>query len=60
MKTTQEPWIADIKRDQKGLDVRELPLLPAREKCFLLTSPFIEPGGTWVVFVRLTGTHSLP
>jgi len=26
-----------------GLDVRELPLLPAREKYFLLTSPFIEP-----------------
>ena len=25
------------------LDVRELPLLPRREKCFLLTSPFIEP-----------------
>jgi len=27
----------------KGLDAREGPLLPRREKCFLLTSPLIEP-----------------
>jgi len=42
MKTTQELRIAASKRDHKGLDVRELPLLPRRKKCFLLTSPFIE------------------
>ena len=28
----------------QGLDVKERPLLQRREKCFLLTSPFIEPG----------------
>ena len=43
MKTSQEPWIAATQRDPKGLDAREIPLLRRREKCFLLTSPFIEP-----------------
>jgi len=44
MKTTHELSIAATQRDPKGLDAREVPLLPRREKCFLLTSPFIEPG----------------
>jgi len=43
MKPTTELRIAASKRDPKGLDVREVPLLQRREKCFLLTSPFIEP-----------------
>jgi len=33
-----------LELEGKGLDVREVLLLPRREKCFLLTSPFIEPG----------------
>jgi hypothetical protein len=42
MKTTHELSIAATQHDQKGLDARELPLLPAREKYFLLKSPFID------------------
>src|ERR1700722_19668225 len=30
---------------EKGLDVRKKTFLGIREKCFFLTSPFIEPGG---------------
>ena len=43
MKPTTELRITASKRDRKGLDVREVPLLPRREKCFLLTSLFIGP-----------------
>jgi hypothetical protein len=35
MKTTQELRLAATQRDPKGLDVREVPLLPPREKCFV-------------------------
>jgi hypothetical protein len=52
MKTTHELSIAVTQHDQKGLDARELPLLPAREKCFLLTSPFIEPGQRFFRMVK--------
>ena len=31
---------------EKGLDVRKKTFLGIREKCFFLTSPFIEPGAT--------------
>ncbi len=44
MKTTEELRVATTPARRKGLDVRERPLLPPGEKCFLLTSPIIEPG----------------
>jgi hypothetical protein len=59
MKTTQEPWIAATQRDQKGLDARELPRLRRREKCFLLTSPFIEPADLALFFWRLDKSLAL-
>jgi hypothetical protein len=43
MKTTEELRVATAPASPQGLDVREIPLLPRWEKCFLLTSPFIEP-----------------
>jgi hypothetical protein len=43
VKTTSEPRTYATANTQ-GLDVRELPILQPREKYFLLTSPFIEPG----------------
>ena len=33
---------------EKGLDVRKKTFLGIREKCFFLTSPFIEPGAVMV------------
>jgi hypothetical protein len=33
----------------RGLDVRKLLPRQRREKCFLLTSPFIEPGGSMAI-----------
>src|ERR1035441_6096372 len=43
VKTVNQLRISATRHDPKGLDVRELPLLQRKEKCFLLTSPFIEP-----------------
>ena len=45
MKPTEELRVATTPARRKGLDARERPLLPRGEKCFLLTSPFIEPAG---------------
>jgi hypothetical protein len=43
MKATEELRVATTPASRKGLDVRELTSLQPRERCFLLTSPFIEP-----------------
>jgi hypothetical protein len=43
MKTVRQMRLVATKHDEKGLDARELPRLQRWEKCFLLTSPFIEP-----------------
>ena len=43
----------------RGLDARELPVLQRKEKCFLLTSPFIEPGDA-VRFRGQRGTDDFP
>src|ERR1017187_6797496 len=52
VKTVNQLRISATRHDPKGLDVRELPLLQRKEKCFLLTSPFIEPA-TWLCSRRL-------
>src|SRR5664280_2809700 len=43
MKTERQLRISATRHDPKGLDVKELSSSQRREKCFLLTSPFIEP-----------------
>jgi hypothetical protein len=45
MKTVRQMRLVATKHDEKGLDARELPRLQRWEKCFLLTSPFIEREG---------------
>src|SRR5271165_395491 len=43
VKTITELRISAIKQDQRGWMSENYPFLQRREKCFLLTSPFIEP-----------------
>ena len=45
MKTIQELRISAPKHDYRGWMSENYPSLQQREKCFLLTSPFIEPDG---------------
>jgi hypothetical protein len=42
VKTVNQLRISATRHDPKGLDVKELSSSQRREKCFLLTSPFIE------------------
>jgi len=59
MKTTEE-LRTGTRPDPKGLDVRERPRLRHREKCFLLTPPFIEPARDYFVKeLRLLSTKRL-
>src|SRR5271167_3540285 len=44
VKPTRELRIFATKLDQRGWMSENYPSLQRREKCFLLTSPFIEPG----------------
>src|SRR5271157_1815726 len=44
VKTITELRISAIKQDQRGWMSENYLFLQRREKCFLLTSPFIEPG----------------
>src|SRR5271157_3185498 len=44
VKATRELRISATKLDQRGWMSENSPSLQPREKCFLLTSPFIEPG----------------
>ena len=44
VKTTRELRISATKHDARGWMSENYPFLQRREKCFLLTSPFIEPG----------------
>src|SRR5271157_517859 len=44
VKTIRELRISVTKQDERGWMSENYPSLQPREKCFLLTSPFIEPG----------------
>ena len=50
MKTTKELRIAATQPNERGWMPENYLLLPRREKCFLLTSPFIEPATGHTVF----------
>src|SRR5271157_1405038 len=50
VKTITELRISAIKQDQRGWMSENYLFLQRREKCFLLTSPFIEPGNPRLLF----------
>src|SRR5271157_3304942 len=52
VKTIRELRISVTKQDERGWMSENYPSLQRREKCFLLTSPFIELGQGLAVYLR--------
>src|SRR5271166_5587655 len=53
VKTTRKLRISAIKQDERGWMSENYLFLQQREKCFLLTSPFIEPARSQVTKVHV-------